>query len=80
MAVVVQRKRHIAKTVTYRILSTGAGFVAVWMGTGSMKAGTLFSLAELVFKPVLYYLHERFWFNHVSYGLKNTEQTVGENA
>ena len=80
MAIIVLRKRHIAKTVTYRILSTGAGFIAVWMGTGSMKAGTLFSVAELVFKPVLYYLHERVWFNHVSYGLKNTEQTVGENA
>ena len=29
MSVTVLRKRHIAKTVTYRILSTGAGFVAV---------------------------------------------------
>ena len=74
MAVIVLRKRHIAKTVTYRILSSGAGFLAVWMGTGSVRAGTIFSVGELVFKPILYYLHERFWFNHIHYGLKKTEE------
>jgi uncharacterized membrane protein len=78
MSVTVLRKRHIAKTVTYRILSTGAGFVAVWIGTGSIKAGTLFSVAELVFKPVLYYLHERVWFNHISFGLKKTDDRQGQ--
>jgi uncharacterized membrane protein len=77
MAVIVLKKRHIAKTVTYRILSSAAGFVAVWMGTGSMKAGTLFSAAELVFKPILYYLHERLWFNHIEYGLEKTDEDAG---
>jgi uncharacterized membrane protein len=75
MAIIVLRKRHIAKTVTYRILSTGAGFVAVWMGTGSMKAGTLFSVAELVFKPVFYYLHERVWYRHIKFGLEEQEES-----
>jgi uncharacterized membrane protein len=52
--------------------------VAVWIGTGSIKAGTLFSVAELVFKPVLYYLHERVWFNHISFGLKKTDDVQGQ--
>ena len=78
MSVIVLRKRHIAKTITYRILSTGVGFIAVWIGTGSMKAGTLFSVAELVFKPVLYYLHERAWFNHIAFGLKKTDEMQGQ--
>jgi adenylylsulfate kinase-like enzyme/uncharacterized membrane protein len=70
MTIIVHRKRHIAKAVTYRFLSTGLGFLAVWMGTGSMKAGILFSVADLVLKPVLYYLHDRVWFKHIPYGLK----------
>ena len=70
MSIIVLRKRHIAKAVTYRFLSTGLGFLAVWMGTGSMKAGILFSVADLVFKPILYYLHDRVWFKHIPYGLK----------
>lgn len=73
MEVVVLRKRHLAKTITYRLLSTGAGFVAVWLGTDSLKAGAVFSLAELVFKPVLYYLHERAWYKYLPYGLKKVE-------
>lgn len=70
MDVVVLRKRHLAKTITYRLLSTGAGFLAVWLGTDSLKAGAVFSLAELVIKPVLYYLHERAWYKYVRFGLK----------
>lgn len=73
MDVVVLRKRHLAKTVTYRIFSTGAGFLAVWMGTDSLKAGALFSIAELVFKPILYYLHERAWYKYVRFGLKEVD-------
>jgi uncharacterized membrane protein len=73
MEVLVLRKRHLAKTITYRLLSTGAGFVAVWLGTDSLKAGAVFSLAELVFKPVLYYLHERAWYKYLPYGLKKVE-------
>lgn len=65
MPVVVLWKRHLAKTITYRLLSTGAGFVAVWLGTDSLKAGALFSVAELIFKPILYYLHERAWYKYL---------------
>lgn len=79
MDVVVHKRRHIAKTVTYRLLSTGAGFLAVWLGTDSLKAGAVFSVAELVFKPVLYYLHERFWYRYVRYGVQSV-QPVGDPA
>lgn len=78
MRVIVLRKRHIAKTVTYRLLSSSAGFIAVWIGTGSIKAGTLFSVAELVFKPVLYYVHERLWYNHIGFGLRKTDDASDE--
>ena len=68
---IVERKRHIAKTASYRIISTLIGFVVMWLVSGSIKIGAAFGLAELVYKPVQYYLHERIWYRYVKFGLKN---------
>ena len=67
---IVQRRRHIAKTISYRIISTLIGFLVMWWISGSIKVGTAFGVAELVFKPILYYVHERIWYRWVKYGLK----------
>ena len=67
---VVQRKRHIAKTVSYRIVSTLIGFLLMWLISGSIKIGTAFGVAELVYKPIQYYIHERIWYRWIKYGLK----------
>jgi uncharacterized membrane protein len=69
MAHLVNRKRHIAKTISYRLLSSGIGFLVLYLGTGSIKAGAFFSIAELVYKPIQYYIHERIWFRWIKYGL-----------
>lgn len=66
----VERKRHLAKTISYRIISTGIGFVAMWLVTGSVKIGAAFSAVELLWKPIQYYLHERIWYKWIKYGLK----------
>lgn len=66
----VERKRHIAKSISYRVLSTTIGFIAMWWFSGSVKIGAAFSIAELVWKPVQYYVHERVWYNWIKYGLK----------
>jgi uncharacterized membrane protein len=68
---VVQRKRHIAKTISYRILSTLIGFLVMWWISGSIQIGAAFGVAELVYKPVQYYIHERVWYKFIKYGLKN---------
>jgi uncharacterized membrane protein len=68
---VVQRKRHIAKTISYRILSTLIGFLIMWWISGSIEIGTAFGVIELVYKPVQYYIHERVWYKFIKYGLKN---------
>lgn len=65
----VSPKRHLAKTVSYRILSTGIGFLFMWWATGSIKIGTAFGIAELVYKPIQYYLHERLWYRFIKFGL-----------
>jgi uncharacterized membrane protein len=67
---IVQRKRHIAKTISYRILSTLIGFLLMWWVSGSIKVGAAFGVAELIYKPIQYYLHERVWYKWVKYGIK----------
>jgi len=68
---IVQKKRHIAKTVSYRIISTGIGFLIMYAVSGSIKVGAAFSIAELFYKPIQYYIHERIWYRWIKYGLKD---------
>lgn len=68
---VVERKRHIAKTISYRVVSTAIGFLIMWLVSGSIKVGAAFGIAELVYKPIQYYLHERIWYKWIKYGLKD---------
>jgi uncharacterized membrane protein len=70
---IVERKRHIAKTVSYRVISTLVGFVIMWWISGSVKVGAAFGVAELVYKPIQYYLHERIWYRWIKYGLKKND-------
>jgi uncharacterized membrane protein len=67
---IVERKRHIAKTISYRILSTLIGFLLMWLISGSIKVSAAFGVAELIYKPIQYYLHERVWYKWIKYGLK----------
>lgn len=66
----VSAKRHVAKTISYRIISTLIGFTIMWIATGSIKIGAAFGFAELVYKPIQYYIHERVWYKWIRYGLK----------
>ncbi len=70
---IVQRKRHIAKTISYRVISTLIGFGIMWAVTSSIRIGAAFSIAELVYKPIQYYIHERIWYKWIKYGLKEKE-------
>lgn len=67
---IVEKKRHIAKALSYRIISTLIGFVIMFIATGSVELSAIFSIAELFWKPVQYYVHERIWYNYIKYGLK----------
>lgn len=70
----VESKRHLAKTISYRVLSTGIGFVVVWSISGSVTVGSAFGLAELVYKPLQYYIHERVWYKYIKFGIKNNNK------
>lgn len=67
----VDKKRHLAKTISYRLISTLIGFTVMLMVTGSIKVGAAFGIAEIVWKPIQYYIHERIWYKWVKYGLRD---------
>lgn len=66
----MDKKRHIAKTISYRIVSTMIGFVIMYVVSGSVQVGATFSIVELLYKPIQYYIHERVWYKYIKYGLK----------
>lgn len=58
----VSYKRHIAKTITWRLVGTLDTILLSWIITGDPLAGIKIGLAEVTTKSVLYYLHERVWY------------------
>jgi uncharacterized membrane protein len=70
----VSAKRHLAKTVSYRIISTLIGFLIMWWATGNIKFGAAFGVVELVYKPIQYYIHERVWYRWIKFGLVEIKQ------
>lgn len=75
----VSYKRHLAKTISYRIVSTTIGFLAMWWVSGSIKIGAAFGVVELLYKPLQYYIHERVWYRWIKYGLITTSEKKKKN-
>ncbi len=73
------RKRHLAKTVTWRAVGTLDTMFIAWIITGNPLIGVKIGIAELLTKMLLYYLHERVWYR-ISFGLnhRKNKETYGE--
>lgn len=57
------RKRHIAKAITWRLVGTIDTIILSWIISGNPLTGLKIGFAEVVTKMILYYFHERVWFN-----------------
>jgi len=62
------RKRHIIKTITWRIIGTLDTFLISWYISGDPLTGFKIGAAEVITKMLLYYLHERAWYR-INFGL-----------
>lgn len=69
----VHVKRHIAKTITYRLLGTLVTCVISFLFIGDIKISAMLGVAELVVKPITYFLHERVWYKWIKFGINKTE-------
>ena len=58
----VSKKRHLAKTITWRLVATIDTIILSWIITGNPLTGLKIGAAEIVTKMFLYYAHERLWF------------------
>lgn len=62
------KKRHIAKTLTWRFIGTLDTIILAWIISGDPLTGLKIGFAEVITKMLLYYLHERTWYK-INYGL-----------
>ena len=64
-------KRHIAKTISWRIIGTLDTMILSAIITGSWSMGLTIGGVEVITKMGLYFLHERAWYKYSKFGLKN---------
>ena len=61
-------KRHMAKTITWRIVGTLDTMSVGWFITGNPMMGLKIGGFEIATKMILYFIHERVWFK-INFGL-----------
>ena len=66
----VSYKRHVAKTISWRVIGTLDTMVLSAIITGSWITGLTIGGVEVITKMVLYFLHERAWYKYSKFGLK----------
>ncbi len=67
------RRRHILKTISWRVVGTVDTMLLAWIISGDPMIGFQVGIAEVITKMIFYYLHERVWYR-VDYGLENTNR------
>ena len=58
----ISRKRHIAKTFTWRLTATITTMAITWIVSGNPLIGLIIGGIEFIIKMPVYYIHERLWY------------------
>lgn len=58
----LSKKRHIAKTFTWRITATITTMTIAWLVSGDPLTGLTIGGIEFFIKMPVYYFHERAWY------------------
>ena len=66
----VSYKRHIAKTISWRIIGTLDTIILSGLITGSWTTGLTIGGVEIITKMILYFFHERLWYRFSKFGIK----------
>ncbi|MGB5982847.1 MAG: DUF2061 domain-containing protein [Nonlabens sp.] len=77
----VTRKRHIAKTITWRVIASVTTFALAFIffqeDPDAITKASGVAIAESIIKMVLYYYHERFWYKS-NFGIEGERTTEDE--
>ena len=65
----INRYRHLLKTVTWRLIGTLDTMVVAWVISGDPLLGLSIGGVEVFTKMILYYIHERVWYKS-KFGIK----------
>lgn len=65
----VNYKRHLAKTVSWRVIGTLDTMVLSSLIAGSWEIGLAIGGVEVFTKMLLYFLHERAWYKFSKFGI-----------
>ena len=60
-------KRHLAKSLSWRLIGTLDTFIFAWLITGNLNEGLNLSGITIITKLVWYYIHERLWYKSSVY-------------
>jgi len=71
----VDKKRHIFKTITWRILATVITILLAWLISGDVTIAFHIGAWEVFIKMLAYYFHERFWFKYIRFKKKTKKPT-----
>ena len=71
----VSYKRHLAKTISWRIIGTLDSIIISGVITGSWGVGLAIGGIEIISKMVLYFLHERAWYKFSNFGIGGRRKT-----
>lgn len=69
----VSYKRHIAKTLSWRVIGTIDTMVLSSIITGSWEMGLTIGGVEVITKMILYFLHERLWYRFSRFGVEKKD-------
>ena len=67
--------RSVAKSFSYRITGTAATTAITYAATQELSISLGVGVAEIISKPLLYYLHERIW-NKINYDRNGKESKL----
>jgi uncharacterized membrane protein len=67
-------KRHLIKTITWRILGTLDTMLLAWIISGNALTGLKIGFAEVLTKMILYFIHEKVWYR-INFGLEHRNKT-----
>lgn len=62
------KKRHLIKTVSWRVIGTIDTIIISWVISGNPITGLKIGGVEVITKMILYYYHERAWYR-INFGL-----------
>jgi len=70
----VNYKRHLAKTISWRIIGTLDTMILSALITGSWTIGLTIGGVEVLTKMILYFIHERAWYKFSKYGVETKDK------